>query len=218
MTHSSVRHATPVSPTRHRSARHPRRLGFAAGAGALALALLAWASLPLAARAQAQEEVAGRRHLNVSLGLPVMLDSEDAYDPSLGTKLTVRAGYAIDILVIEGHAGFQQFGARDPLGSGRVTAYGPFVGFGARLRFEVNETLVPYLMGGLRLSWWGNELDRTLRFSPTLVSQLGIEIHLRGSRDWMIHAGADFDVHMPGKAFEQRAFGVGPYVGVGLRI
>ena len=185
----------------------------------LALGLaLACGGMASAARAQTQAELLGRRHINVSVGLPVVVDSDGAYDPSVGMKLTARAGYQIDILVIEGHAGFQQFGARDPLGSGRVTAYGPFVGFGARLRFEVNETLVPYLMGGLRLSWWGNELDRTLRFSPTLVSQLGIEIHLRGSRDWMIHAGADFDVHMPGKAFEQRAFGVGPYVGVGLRI
>jgi hypothetical protein len=152
------------------------------------------------------------------VGLPVVVDSDGAYDPSLGVKLAVRAGYQIDVLVIEGHAGFQQFGARNPVGSGRANIYGPFVGFGARLRFEVNDTWVPYIMGGLRLSWWGAETDRDLRFAPTLVSQLGTEIHLGGSQDWMIHAGVDVDVYMPGKAFAQRAFSVGPYVGVGVRL
>lgn len=185
----------------------------------LALGLaLACGGMASAARAQTQDDVLGRRHVNVSVGLPVVVDSDGAYDPSLGMKLTARAGYQIDILVIEGHAGFQQFGARNPVGRGRTNVYGPFVGFGGRLRFEVNDTWVPYVMGGLRLSWWGNDVDSGLRFAPTLVSQLGTEIHLRAARDWMIHAGVDIDVYMPGKAFAQRAFSIGPYVGVGLRL
>ena len=187
---------------------------------ALVLALLFLALLfpAIGASAQTSPEVIGRRHLNVSVGLPVVVDSDGAYDPSLGAKLTVRAGYQIDVLVIEGHAGFQQFGARNPAGGGRANVYGPFVGFGGRLRFEVNDTWVPYIMGGLRLSWWGTEVDRDLRFAPTLVSQLGMEFHLRGANDWMIHAGVDVDVYMPGKAFAQRAFSIGPYVGVGVRL
>jgi hypothetical protein len=175
----------------------------------------------LPARAVAQEvadDVVGRRHVNVSLGMPVVVDSEGAYDPSLGVKFTARAGYQIDILVVEGHAGFQQFGARSPVGRGRTNVYGPFIGFGGRLRFEVNETLVPYIMAGLRLSWWGVEGVNELRFAPTLVSQLGMELHLGAANDWMIHMGVDVDVYMPGKAFVDRAFSIGPYVGVGVRL
>lgn len=182
------------------------------------LALLV-ALLPAPARAQeVADDVEGRRHVNFSLGMPVVVDSEGAFDPSLGVKFTARAGYQIDVLVVEGHAGFQHFGARNPVGRGRANVYGPFIGFGGRLRFEVNETLVPYVMAGLRLSWWGVEGGNELRFAPTLVSQLGMEFHLGATSDWMIHAGVDVDVYMPGKAFEQRAFSIGPYVGVGLRI
>jgi len=173
---------------------------------------------PAGASAQTAAEVEGRRHVNLSLGMPVVVDSRGAYDPSLGVKFTARAGYQIGVLVVEGHAGFQQFGTRSPVGRGRANVYGPFIGFGGRLRFEVNETVVPYVMAGLRLSWWGVERENELRFAPTLVSQLGMEFHLGAARDWMIHAGVDVDVYMPGRAFTQRAFSIGPYLGVGLRI
>ncbi len=193
---------------------------FSRGAlGTLSGLVLLLALLPAQVHAQeVADDVVGRRHVNVSVGMPVVVDSEGAYDPSLGVKFTARAGYQIDILVVEGHVGFQQFGARNPVGRGRSNVYGPLIGFGGRLRFEVNETLVPYVMAGLRLSWWGAEGDDQLRFAPTLVSQLGMEFHLGATNDWMIHAGVDVDVYMPGKAFVDRAFSIGPYVGVGLRI
>ena len=91
MTHSSVRHATPVSPTRHRSARHPRRLGFAAGAGALALALLTTAAAACSPETAAQLPSAeDERAAPVDVDPPVAKQDPSGRTPDTGVAETIR--------------------------------------------------------------------------------------------------------------------------------
>ena len=190
------------------------------------LSFLAALALPASfASAQAptsatDPQLHGRRHMNLTVGLPIVIDSRDDYDNGIGAEVTFRIGYEIDILVIEGHAGFQSF-QQDASAPGnpsrRVT--GPFLGFGARLRFPVSEVFVPYVMGGLRLSWW-KVTGASVKFAPTMVSQLGGEIHFgagAGDAEWMLHVGIESHVYMPGKALANRAWSLGPYGGVGIQ-
>ena len=151
----------------------------------------------------------------VTVGVPIVTDSE-TNERAVGAHIGVRVGYEVDVLVVEGHAGFHSWSLDNGLG-GRSNFYGPYIGFGGRLRIPASETFVPYVGAGIHLFWVGSK-NRAHRLSPTLPWTLGAEIHLGETRDWMLHVGLTAEVFLPGKdAFVARAWSLEPYAGLGLR-